>query len=82
MWSNRSDYIDYNMTFRIVVTKLNNDEHERFPFVESVASAIDGAIVELIPPGQGIVYVELKESRKGEFGFLKNVNDQKNSITT
>lgn len=71
MWSNGSDYIDYDMTFRIVVTKLNYDEDKRFPFVESVASAIDGAIMELIPPGRGIVFVELKDSHKWECGFSK-----------
>jgi len=71
MPSRRSDYIDYDMTFRIVVTKLNNDEHRSFPFVEDVAGAIDSAIMELIPPGRGIVCVELKESCKGEFGFSK-----------
>ena len=38
------------------------------PFLEKVSSAIDGALVELVPQGRGIVSVELLEEKKSELG--------------
>ena len=36
------------------------------PFLKKVSSAIDGALVELVPQGRGIVSVELLEEAKVE----------------
>jgi hypothetical protein len=49
------------------ITTLDNDhlKVEPFiPFLEKVSSAIDGALVELVPQGRGIVSVELLEEEK------------------
>ena len=51
------------------ITKLDTDhlKWEPFiPFLEKVSSAIDGALVELVPQGRGIVSVELLEEEKVE----------------
>jgi hypothetical protein len=36
------------------------------PFLEKVSSAIDGALVDIVPQGRGIVSVELLEEDKVE----------------
>jgi len=51
------------------ITTLDNDhlKVEPFiPFLKKVSSAIDGALVELVPQGRGIVSVELLEEAKVE----------------
>lgn len=67
--SDEQQYAKFEMLYRVSITKLDNDhlKVEPFiPFLEKVSSAIDGALVELVPQGRGIVSVELLEEEKVE----------------
>lgn len=55
------------MRINCPITTLDNDhlKLEPFiPFLEKVSSAIDGALVELVPQGRGIVSIELLKEEK------------------
>ena len=48
----RIDYAKFTMIYRVSITKLDNEhlKMEPFiPFLEKVSSAIDGALLELVP---------------------------------
>jgi hypothetical protein len=46
------------MTYRITVTRWNDDHVRDFPFAETVEDVIDEAVSKLIKPGRGILSVE------------------------
>lgn len=65
------DYAKFEMIYRVSITTLDNDhlKWEPFiPFLERVSSAIDGALVDLVPQGRGIVSIELLAEDKFEVG--------------
>jgi hypothetical protein len=67
--SEEQQYAKFEMIYRVSITKLDNDhlKPEPFiPFLEKVSSAIDDALVQIVPQGRGIVSIELLEEEKVE----------------